>query len=1051
MSESPKFSSAEESSPSIYRGAIAYMASNPVAANLLMMLMLVGGFLMSTQVTREVFPSFELNIVTVSVANSGATPTEMEQSVVLAIEDAVESVDGVKEINATMASGVATVTIEAEESVDPNVFLQDIKAEVDRISTFPQEAEDPVITLASTRRQVVSLLLSGSSDLHVLRYWADVAHDELTQSKDIAQVTLSGVRDYEIHVEISQDTLRRYGLTLNDVANAIKAASLEQGGGTLRTVGGDIMVQLNERRDTAQDFANIAVRTLADGSRIMLDDIATVSEGFDNSKRWAEFNNQPAVMLQVYSSPDVSPDVAAAAAQKVVERLNSAMPNGLTLSVRNSFADMYEQRQDLLVSNAMQGIVLVFLSLALFLRPSLAFWVSLGIPVSILGSMWFFQAFDQSINVISMFAFIVTLGIVVDDAIVVGENICSWQARKFGAQEASVRGTKEVGIPVVFSVLTNMLTFLPMMFIPGMMGKVWAVLPFVIIAVFSCSLVESLFILPAHVAMSQRHEQKTPFALRKKTWWRPLAVAVRQQQERFSVGFLHFVEFRFGALLRLALRHRYIVLAGGVALFMITVAYVASGRLGFDLMPRTESDYAYAEAVLPSGSARGEIERIKEELLAPARALVEKHGGEALSKGIYVNVSDTKLTVRVYFVPPDLRPVSTEQFTREWRAAVGEIAGIENLQMLSDKGGPGSGKAITVRLSHRDSATLDAAAVQLGVLLSHYDGVGDIDTGTSRTTRQFDIKLLPLAEQLGFTSASVIAQVRAAFEGAIALRQQRGNNEVTVRVRLPEEERNRVAGFEDLILRSPSGQEVLLRDIVRVEDSNADSVMYHVNGKRTASVSASVTPSSATGRMMETVTKDIMPNLVAQYPGLSWEFGGRQVDMRDSTQTMIWGFVFAMLGVYALLAIPFKNYIQPLIIMVAIPFGFIGAVFGHVIMGYSLSVISFFGIVALSGVVVNDSLVLIDFANRKVRGGSTHESAVYSAAIQRFRPIILTTLTTFVGLVPIIFETSRQARMMIPVALSLGFGILFSTIICLVLVPSLYLAVEDCCMMLRKV
>lgn len=1023
------------------RGPLAWMACNPVSANLLMFILLVGGLIMASRVTKDVFPEFSFDQISIRLVYPGATPEEMEKSIVLAIEQSLESVDGIKDNSAYISSGAATIYLDLEDGVDDNVVLQDVKAEVDRITTFPREAETPIIALAEGKVEVATLILSGNDNMHILHYWAEIIRDALTESSDVARVDLEGVRDMEVHVEIPQDTLRRYGLKLDDVAFAISNNALEQGGGTLKSAAGDIMMRMDERRDYASEFTNIPIRTNFDGSQLLLDDIAQITEGFQDVKTWAEFNGEKTILLAVYKNDSKDPGTVMESVMEVVDYYNAVLPGNLQVSIRNNLAQVYEDRETLLVSNAILGVVLVFICLALFLRPSLAFWVSLGIPVSVLGSFWFFMPFDLTINMISMFAFIVTLGIVVDDAIVVGENVSAWQEKGVHPLEAAIRGVKEVGGPVVFSVLTNIITFLPILFVPGVMGKVWISLPLVVIAVFICSLLESLFVLPAHLAHSPPpkkidHTKKIPF------FRHPLQY-IEQKQDAFSIGFVYFSEYRFGALLNIVLRNKYISIAISIGVLILALAYVKSGRLGFDLMPRTESTYSYAEAMLPAGSPLSEIHRIRDHMVEKAEEIVAENGGETLSRGIYVLVKENSIVVRVFLEEADLRPIGTIQFTNLWREAVGTIPGVEYVLMVADRGGPGSGKSITARLSHRNTAVLNQAAEDLGMILSGYSGIGDVETGISKTKRQFDLKILPVAEQLGFTARDIALQVRAAFEGVIALRQQRGNNEVTVRVRLPEEDRNRLATFENLILRSPSGREVLLRDAVNVNDTQADSVIRHVNGRRTATVSANITPSSATGRMMETVENEIMPEFIANYPGLSWEFGGRQEDMRDTTSIMITGLLLALLGVYTLLAIPFKSYSQPIIIMLAIPFGIVGAIIGHLVMGYSLSVISIFGIVALSGVVVNDSLVLIDFANRRKREGADTFNAIRQAAIQRFRPILLTTLTTFVGLMPIIFETSRQARMMIPVALSLGFGILFATVICLLIVPSFYLALED--------
>ncbi len=1032
------------SNKELTRGSVGWMASNPVAANLLMVMLMIGGIIVASQVRREVFPYFEITEVTVSVTVSGATPEEMEKSVVQAIEEAVQGLDGVEETTASMSTGSASVIIEGTDEVDGNVLLQDVKAAVDRITTFPVDAERPTISLRSSRREAIELMVAGDVDAASLRYWAELIKEDLIQDPAITQVELENTRDHEVWVEIPQENLRRYGLTMQEVASAIGTAAVQQGGGSVNAASGDILLRLNERRDYASDFANIAIRTNADGSRLLLEDVATISDTFDDTRRWSEYNGEDALSIEIYSLGNEDPTEVAKASLKIMEKYNAIMPENLHVYEQKNMAEVYEQRKELMTENALLGVFLVFLCLSIFLRPSLAFWVSLGIPVSVLGAFWFFVPFGISLNVISMFAFIITLGIVVDDAIVVGENVSAWLERGVSPLEAAIKGTKEVAGPVTFSVLTNMISFMPMLFIPGTMGKVWMVIPLIVIAVFTCSLIESVYVLPAHLSHLKRRNQNenANYAPNGSPYTAPFR-AFSAWQRRFSVKFLNFVQYKFGPFVEKVLHKRYITVAIGLAILLITGSYVASGRLGFDLMPRVESDFAFAQAIVPSGMSKQELNRVKNQMVNAAHTVTDAHGGDGLTTGIQAEVRDTTISVLVHLVEPDLRPISTEEVTAKWREAIGVIHGVESLVLQADRGGPGSGSGLTVRLSHRDTAVLETAAAELGDILRTYGGVSDVDLGTSRTMRQFDVRLTPLAEQLGFTSQEVSKQLRYAFEGVTALRQQRGNSEMTVRVRLPEKDRMSEASFEELILRSPQGQEVLLRDIVVTEDGQADSTIRHTNSRRTATVTANISPPSATGAMMTVIEEEVMPQVMGAYEGLSWEFGGRQSDMADSTTAMILGLAMALLGIYALLAIPFKSYSQPLIIMFSIPFGIVGAVAGHLIMGYSLSVISLFGIVALSGVVVNDSLVLIDFANKAHRNGMPAFEAVKQAAIQRARPILLTTLTTFLGLMPIIFETSRQAKFLIPVALSLGFGILFATFICLMLVPAFYLILDD--------
>ena len=657
------------------RGPLAWMTQNNVAANLLMLVLLVGGLIMATRARQEVFPEFELDMVTVEVSCPGATPEEVEKSVVQAVEEAVDGLDGVDEVTSISREGNGTVTIKALEDADGNRLLQDVKAAVDRITTFPKSAESPQIALKTTRHEVLSLILTGSEDPLVLE-WAEIARDDLARTPGITQVELDGVRDHEVLVEVRQDTLRRYGLTLADIARRIGSTALEQGGGTLRTRGGDIMLRLNERRDAARDFAGIAILTDGTGSRVLLDQIATVTDTFNDVTRWAEYNGQSAILLNVFRVGKETPRSVAGSAMETVDRLNATMPGELQLSVLRNGADVFQQRLDLLVGNALVGVVLVFVCLALFLQPSLAFWVSLGIPVSVLGSFLFLVPLGVSINMMSLFAFIVTLGIVVDDAIVVGENVSAYREQGAAPLAASVLGVREVGIPVIFSVLTNMVAFTPMFFVPGVMGKIWGVIPAVVLAVFACSLLESLFVLPAHLAHSGGESRFGPI--------RRLGAL----QQRFSRAFLLFVDTRYGPMLRLALAHRYLVIAAGITLLALTAGYVFSGRLGFDLMPRVESDYAYASATVPTGASRAQINEVKERLVNAGRKVLDANGGKALGSGIYAQVKDNEITVRIYLVPPDVRPMSTARVTALWREAVGNLPSVESLFFESDRGAP---------------------------------------------------------------------------------------------------------------------------------------------------------------------------------------------------------------------------------------------------------------------------------------------------------------------------------------------------------------------------
>lgn len=1018
------------------RGPIAWMAGNSVAANLLMLFLLVGGLIVGSRVKQEVFPEFDLDLVTVTVVYPGASPAEVEQGIILAIEDAVQGLDGVDQVTSSAREGVGSVTVELLLGADLQKLARDIESEVDRITSFPLDAEEPQITIASRKREVIELALYGPQTLPVLHQLAEDLRDALLQAGDITQVELAGVRALEIAIEVPQAQLRRHGLTLDQIAGRVRQTALELPGGGIKGAAGEVLVRMTERRDYGREFAAIALQQRSDGSPLRLEDVARIIDGYEDSDYSAWYNGQPAVLVRVFRIGDQTPTGVAAAVHARVEQWRAeVLPPGVALEVLQDRSVDYRQRAELLLKNAYLGLVLVLVLLSLFLEARLAFWVTLGIPVSFLGAFFLIAAHGVSINMMSMFAFIIALGIVVDDAIVVGENVYQFRQQGLSFGQAAVAGAREVALPVTFSILTNIAAFLPLYFVPGVMGKIMLVIPVVVISVFVISLIESLLVLPAHLGHLREEPRR----------WGPLR-ALHGLQQRFSAAFSRFVEGTYGPLLERLLRWRYVVIAFACTSLLLMAAYVQSGRLGMSLFPKVEADFAQATLTLPYGAPVAHTRQLCERLVAAAEQVAERHGGAALLRGSFVEIGQNgghSALLRLYLTDPARRPISTDSFVRQWREQVGTLAGIESLRFESDAGGPGSGAALTIELSHRELAVLEQASAELAEALRAYPAVSDIDDGFAPGKQQLDFRLSARGQAFGLTVQEVARQVRHAYDGAEVLRQQRGRNEVTVRVRLPEAERVSEYDLEQMVLRSADGREIALREAVEIERGRAYISIDRRSGRRIVTATADVTPRSRAGQISAALERDTLPQLLQRYPGLSYGYEGRQADLRESVRGLFLGLLLALLLIYLLLAIPFRSYIQPAIIMISIPFGMIGATIGHVLMGYSLSLMSLFGVVALAGVVVNDSLVLIDFANRRRQAGDSAHDAIVAAAIQRFRPILLTTLTTFCGLAPMIFETSRQARFLIPMAISLGFGILFATLIALLLVPLLYLLVED--------
>ena len=1017
---------------SLNTGPIAWMVNNRVTPNLLMLFLLCGGLILSMQIRKEVFPEFILDTVNIRVVYPGATPEEVEQGIVLAIEKELRGIEGVKHITARASKGSAMVSAELMNGASPDRTLQEIEQAVGRISTFPEEAEKPVITLANRKRAVVDLVLYGNVDEIILRDQAEIIRSQLLQSPGITQTELDGARDYEIQVKIDRDTLRRYQLTLSDVANTIRNSALDLSSGTLKTKGGEISLQIQERRDWARDFATIPLRTSAAGGLLTLGDVASIKDGFEDSDIYHTWNGNPSITITVFRVGDQTPVGISDAVRAVLPAITAGLAPGINLVVADDDSDIYRERMNLLLKNAFMGLLLVLIVLGLFLEFRLAFWVTMGIPTSFLGALLILPGLDISINVVSMFAFIVALGIVVDDAIIAGENIHENMQQGMDFREAAIVGTRQIAAPLTFSILTNVAAFLPILFLPGFLGKIFMVIPTVVITVFLISWIEALFILPTHLAWIKKHPASQ------------LACRLDRFQKSVDCRLQGFIRHRYQPAISQIMHHRYLSMAIGIALLMIAIAYMGSGRLGFTLMPRIESDRAAATATLPYGSPLGQAEAVREHLEHAALAVAENNGGDRLLRSIEARINNNQIKVFMHLQKNGVRPINTADVTRLWREAVGSIPGIQGLVFSSTGRGPGGRSALTVELSHHKTVQLIAASEQLTRDLARFQGVSDIENTFTAGKPQLNVKIRPEGRSLGLTARDLAHQVRSSFYGAQAFRQQRGSDEVRVMVRLPEYQRSSEYDLEQLMIRTPTGDDVPLFQVADVVRDESSATIHRRNNRRIVDIKANITPLSETSQTIATLKKSVFPALQAAYPGLKISLQGRQADERESLSSMATSGALAMMILYLLLAIPFRSYSQPFIVMAVIPFGIVGAVIGHVLMGYTLSMVSLFGIVALCGVVVNDSLIMVDYANQQQRQKAlTGYDAIQQAGVRRFRPIMLTTITTFGGLAPMIFETSRQARFMIPMAISLGFGILFATLITLILLPCLYGILED--------
>ncbi len=1028
------------------RGPIAWMAKNSVAANLLMIVILIGGGLGASRIKQEVFPAFDLDLIRTTVAYPGASPAEVEQGIVLAIEEAVRGVDGVKRVTSGAAEGGGAVRAELLIDADPDRVLADVKSQVDRIRSFPEQAEDPQVAIAGRKQRVISMVISGDQRLQTLQEIAERARVEMLNSKGITQVEIEGVPAQEIAIEIRREQLEEFGLTLNDVATQIRLASLELPGGGLKTDSGEILVRVSDRRQTGSELGAIILRSTASGSAVRLADIATITDGYAESDESSFFNGKRAVRITAYRVGNESPQSVADAVRAYAEQLRTEIPANVSLDMWSDDSEMLRGRIDLLVRNARLGLILVLLVLAMFLNLRLAFWVALGIPISFLGVFLLMPGFDMTVNMVSLFALIIVLGMVVDDAIIIGEAGYAKMLQGHKKLDAAIEGAREMVTPVSFAILTTIAAFSPLLVIPGLFGKIFRIIPLMVIGVLIFSLLESFFILPAHLA----HMGQEP------RWLRPISAL----QMRVSGSLETFIKNYYAPAVALCVRWRYSALAIAMAMLFMTFGLVGGGMVPLSFFPALEGDVLSATVQFPYGTNVRSAEQAGKELQASAERTMEQFGGDEYLRGMFLRVGSLPpqrgpvpgggqagshiVSLEINLVPGEARSFTSAAFKEVWQADTPEFIGAKSVVFTSAIG-PSAGSAVALQLSHRSSALLSEASAEVATALNAYSDLTNVENGFVGGKRQMDFRLKEdQARALGITSQMVASQLRTAFFGAEALREQRGRNEVRVMVRLPREQRISEYDLEALEIRTPAGGFVPLRQVAEFTRNRAPTTIDREDGRRVVTVSSSLAPGvKSPTDVLASVNKDLIPRLREEYPNLSVELVGEQREQSEVFASLGPNFLLALFVIFSLLAIPLKSYIQPVIIMSAIPFGFVGAVLGHLVMGYEISFVSALGIIALAGVVVNDSLVLVDTTNRYRRAGANAYEAITRGGARRFRPILLTSLTTFFGLLPMIFEQSVQARFLIPMAVSLGFGVLFATVIILLLVPALYMIVED--------
>lgn len=1009
-------------------GVMAWFARNHVAANLLMIAVVVIGLLVARGIRQEIYPTFTLDAVEIEMDYLGASPEEVEQSIILPIETELRGMDLIRKVTSVAREGSADVRAELVPGTDRNRGLQEITAAIQRIRLFPDEAEAPEISLDNGRRRgVLYVSIYGDLDERALVQFAREIEAGLLSEPEVSMVEFRGMRRPEIHVEISKEKLRSLGLRLEDIARAIDASALDVPAGSIKSASGDILLKTTERRHLAREFDEIAVISRTDGSRILLRDIAEVKDGFEESQRENYFEGQPSISMSVYNSETQSPIAVANAVQRFIEREQANLPPSVGMRITYNRANSYKERVDMLIMNGALGLLLVVLALGLFLELRVAFWTAAGIPVSILGSLFLLPAMDASINMISLFGFIVTLGIVVDDAVVVGEDIFHKMSQGMSRLEASIAGVKAMSVPVVFAVSTNIIAFLPLLFVPGETGRFFYVLPAVVIAVFTVSLIECLLILPAHLA----HQSKAGWL----RWFEPF----QRWQTRLRVKIDDAIDRWYSPVVHTAVRYRYLTVGIFVGALLLAGGYIFSGRVNFAFRPSIETPFVQAEIELPSGTPVNRTREVAFEIERAARRAIEKTGETNILVGVSTSVAESSSSdceVSVRLVAQSQRKITGSEFANLWREEIPDIPDLESV-FFDYLIGPGGSAEIDVQISHPDVALLREAATEAAAMLQKYPGVEDVRKGFGREMPQFNFEITPDGRSLGITARELGQQIRHAFVGVEALRQPRERDELRVMALYPESERRSRGSLENMLIRVPGGGEIPLHQAARVIPTTAPVRIERMDGARVHNVTANVIPGVTTGnKVLSAFSAKEMVALQNKYPGVRFQFEGEQREQREALSNLSWGLLGSLFAVFAIMASLLRSYVQAVIVLLMIPWSLAGAVMGHVLMGFDLSVFSIFGMIALCGMVVNGAFVMAITRNDYLRVGKPAAEAIVLAAQRRFRPILLTAITTFLGLLPMIFETSIQALFLVPMAIALGMGTLVSAVVVMTFIPA---------------
>ena len=1029
---------------------IALGVRNPVMANLAMVCILVGGYLATGGMVRETYPAFSLDHIAIDVVYPGASPEDVEQSIAIKIEEAVEGIPGIREISSNSSEGGCSVYAALHTGADAARALKDIQDAVDRITTFPAGAEDPVVSERLVRHQVINVAISGDVPERTLKAMAEKVRDELIVDPDLSQISLIGVRDYEISIEVSEQALQRYGLSFNEVIAAVKRGSLDLPAGTLRTTDQEIILRTVGQRRSGAEFEQLVVISAPDGTLIRLGQIATVRDAFEETVKRGWFNGQPAAMVSVYKTEDQDTSTIARKVREYVAAQQGTLPAGLGMSIWADSSHDVDGRISMLIRNGGAGIILVLIVLTLFLNLQISFWVAVGIPASFAGGLIMLGVADQTLNMVSLLGLIMATGIIVDDAIVIAENIHTHKRRGVESFRAAIDGAAEMALPVLGSSLTTIIAFAPLLYVSGVMGKFIRVLPIVVIAAIVASAFEAFGILPTHL----RHGERTAV---------PAGVRARVRG-RLDGALAWVIERVYRPVVRAAVRGRLITLAVAAGILLIIVGVVAGGRVPFVLFPKGESNLLRARVRFPEGTPASVSEAAARQLEEAAGALNQQRdaapgGGTPPVRQVFSNIGEWTgfwtetgshlCEVTLELTPSEHRRLTGAQILDLWRSGLGRIHDAVTVEMIQYELGP-TEKPLEIRLRGRDVEQLARAADEVADQLASYAGTREIETDLIPGKLEMQVALKPIARTLGLAEADLASQLREGFFGGEAVRVLREGEEVKVQVRYPLAQRRHLGDVARMRIRTPGGQEIPFSEAATVQTVRSYSSIWRQDGLRRVLVRADVDERRANAEeILHHLTAGFLPELQRRccqenpFGDFSFSMGGQRAQMRESLGSLTKGMAMALVAIYAVLASMLRSYLQPVIIMVAIPLGMVGAVLGHRILGYDLTIMSVFGAVALSGVVVNDALVLLVRINREVRSGQPVFRAIVASGESRFRAVILTTVTTVAGLTPLLIERATQAQQLIPMVISLTFGLIFATLLTLLVVPALYLAVND--------